>query len=35
MNSVEVRDAYKYYGKAKDPKIILNRLNMTVAPGSM
>ncbi|KAL7040383.1 hypothetical protein ACKWTF_000370 [Chironomus riparius] len=35
MHSVEVRGAYKYYGKPKDPKIILNRLNMTVAPGSI
>lgn len=35
MNTVEVRDAFKYYGKAKDPKIVLNKLNMTVAPGSM
>lgn len=35
MHAVEVRGAYKYYGKAKDPKIVLNRLNMTVDPGSM
>lgn len=33
-NTVEVRDAYKHYG-TKDPKIVLNKLNMTVAPGSM
>lgn len=35
MHAVEVRGAYKYYGKAKDPKIVLNKLNMTVSPGSM
>lgn len=35
MNTVEVRGAYKFYGKPKDAKIILNKLNMTVAPGSM
>ena len=35
MNTVEVRGAYKYYGKPKDPKIVLNKLNMTVSPGSM
>lgn len=35
MHAVEVRNAYKYYGKAKDPKIVLNKLNMTVSPGSI
>jgi hypothetical protein len=35
MHAVEVRGAYKYYGTAKDPKIVLNRLNMTVEPGLM
>ena len=35
MNAVEVRDGYKFYGKEKDPKIVLNRLNMTVTHGSM
>ena len=35
MHAVEVRGAYKYYGKARDPKIVLNRLCMTVEPGSM
>jgi hypothetical protein len=35
MNTVEVRGAYKYYGKPKDPKIVLNKLHMTVSPGSM
>lgn len=35
MNTVEARGAYKYYGKPKDAKIVLNKLNMTVPPGSM
>lgn len=35
MNTVEVRGAYKFYGKAKDPKVVLNKLNMTVSAGSM
>lgn len=35
MNAVEVRAGYKYYGKEKDPKIILNRLDMNVSHGSM
>lgn len=35
MNTVEVRSAFKFYGKANDPKIVLNKLNMTVSPGSM
>lgn len=35
MNAVEVRGGYKYYGKDKDPKIILNRLDMNVSHGSM
>lgn len=35
MNAVEVRGGYKYYGKHNDPKIILNRLDMTVTHGSM
>lgn len=35
MNTVEVRGAYKYYGKSKDPKVVLNKLNMTVSAGSM
>lgn len=35
MNAVELRNGYKFYGKENDPKIILNRLNMTVSHGSM
>jgi hypothetical protein len=35
MHAVEVRGGYKYYGKRKDPKIILNHLDMTVTHGSM
>lgn len=37
MTAVEVRNGYKFYGRAKDPnkKIILNYLNMNVAHGSM
>ena len=35
MNTVEVHGAYKYYAKPKDPEIVLNKLNMTVSPGSM
>lgn len=35
MNAVEVRGGYKYYGSEKDPKIILNRLDMNVSHGSM
>ncbi|KAG5674743.1 hypothetical protein PVAND_004694 [Polypedilum vanderplanki] len=35
MNAVEVRAGYKYYGKDKDPKIVLNRINMTVTHGSI
>lgn len=35
MSAVEVRSGYKYYGKEKDPKIVLNRINMTVTHGSM
>lgn len=35
MSAVEVRGGYKFYGKEKDPKIVLNRLNMTVTHGSM
>lgn len=35
MNAVEVRGGYKFYGKDKDPKIILNRLDMNVSHGSM
>jgi hypothetical protein len=35
MNAVEVRGGFKFYGKEKDPKIVLNRLNMTVTHGSM
>lgn len=35
MNAVELRDGYKFYGKENDPKIVLNRLNMNVAHGSM
>ncbi|CAG9797343.1 unnamed protein product [Chironomus riparius] len=35
MNAVEVRNGYKFYGKEKDPKIVLNRLNMTVTHGSI
>lgn len=35
MDAVEVRNGYKFYGKEKDPKIVLNRINMTVTHGSM
>lgn len=35
MSAVEVRGGYKYYGKEKDPKIVLNRINMTVTHGSI
>jgi ABC-type multidrug transport system ATPase subunit len=35
MNAIEVRSAYKYFGNVKDPKVVLNRLNMTVRYGSI
>ncbi|KAG5674742.1 hypothetical protein PVAND_004693 [Polypedilum vanderplanki] len=35
MNTVEVRNAVKYYGSGNDPFMILNKLNMTVPPGSI
>lgn len=35
MAAVEVRDGYKFYGRASNPKIILNYLNMNVPKGSM
>lgn len=33
--AVSVRDAYKYYGSSKSPKIVLDRLSMTVPKGAM
>lgn len=35
MSAVEVFDGYKYYGRAKNPKIILNHLDMKVESGTM
>lgn len=35
MTAVEVRNGYKYYGSKKNPKIVLNQLNMNVMRGSM
>jgi len=35
MNIVEVRNAYKFYGKKKDHRTVLNKLNLTVSPGSI
>lgn len=33
--AVSVRDAYKYYGSSKKPKVVLDRLTMTVPKGEM
>ncbi|CAB3383900.1 Hypothetical predicted protein [Cloeon dipterum] len=33
--AVSVREAYKYYGSSKSPKVILDRLNMTVPRGAI
>jgi hypothetical protein len=33
--AVSVRDAYKYYGSSKSPKVVLDRLTMTVPKGEM
>jgi hypothetical protein len=35
MNAVEVRGAYKFYGKPKNRQVVLNKLDMTVEHGSM
>lgn len=36
MNIVEVRNAYKFYGKQKgDHRTVLNQLNLTISPGSI
>lgn len=35
MAAVEVRSGYKYYGRSKDRKVILNHLDMNVYSGSM
>ncbi|EDW12203.1 ABC transporter G family member 20 [Drosophila mojavensis] len=35
MAAVEVRNGYKYYGSKKNPKIVLNQLNMNVMRGSI
>ncbi|XP_059468447.1 ABC transporter G family member 23-like [Neocloeon triangulifer] len=33
--AVSVREAYKYYGSSKSPKVVLDRLNMTVPRGAI
>ncbi|XP_017854545.2 ABC transporter G family member 20 [Drosophila busckii] len=35
MAAVEVHNGYKYYGSKKNPKIVLNQLNMNVMRGSI
>lgn len=35
MNTVEIRNAYKHYGKNDEKFVVLNGLDMTVKQGSM
>lgn len=35
MNAVEVTNGYKFYGSSKNPKVVLNRVNVAVRQGSM
>lgn len=35
MNTVEIRNAHKHYGKKEEKFVVLNGLDMTVKQGSM